>query len=443
MAKVRIEIDLLKQQHDAVYVGQVYEDAPQKGFVQKLEYAGVLKYCKHCRKIGHDMMNCRILERKRELEKKEQEAKHDKEGSVESEKNEEKTVIKEAEAGEVRRPNVEQNSQKKQGQGIKQDNKTLCSKMISIEDQPSNENRVEGQEKRQSIKGRTTKKTRVRKEKKIPKKKSKVTFKHVKYFGSSKNKAITEADMKNLKEDNLQMNILMETNRSEHRIQNGDEGSTNVTKNQSQNDNEEAAQESSNIEAIKTDKAPDWQRGVNTKKAMPRLKKLVNINKVEFIALMEPFASMNKIDKYMRFLMFKHCISNTNGQNWLMWSGNFQTSVVSVNDQQITIIMQNGVNATSMFITIVYAKCNANERKDLWCSLKDTHMLIDGPWCIGGDFNAILDPDEKQGGRPHRMYKSLDFSSCMNNYEFKDLGYVGPKFTWCNNWGLEEELGRG
>ncbi|OIT05152.1 hypothetical protein A4A49_54344 [Nicotiana attenuata] len=31
MAKVRIEIDLLKQQSETVYVGQIYEDAPQKG----------------------------------------------------------------------------------------------------------------------------------------------------------------------------------------------------------------------------------------------------------------------------------------------------------------------------------------------------------------------------------------------------------------------------
>ncbi|XP_070048672.1 uncharacterized protein [Nicotiana tomentosiformis] len=96
--------------------------------------------------------------------------------------------------------------------------------------------------------------------------------------------------------------------------------------------------------------------------------------------------------------------------------------------------MQNGVKNSNMFITVVYAKCNANERKDLWSSLEGTHMVIDGPWCIGGDFNVILDPDEKHGGRPHRMYKSLDFSSCMDNCEVKDLGYVGPKFTWCNNW---------
>nr|XP_016448725.1 PREDICTED: uncharacterized protein LOC107773821 [Nicotiana tabacum] len=79
------------------------------------------------------------------------------------------------------------------------------------------------------------------------------------------------------------------------------------------------------------------------------------------------------------------------------------------------------------------------KRKDLWCSLETIHAQIDGPWCIRGDFNVILDPDEKRGGRPHKMYKSLDFSSCMNNCEVMDLGFVGPKFTWCNNWEPKEE----
>jgi len=63
---------------------------------------------------------------------------------------------------------------------------------------------------------------------------------------------------------------------------------------------------------------------------------------------------------------------------------------------------------------------------------------VNGPWCIGGNFNIILDPDEKKGGRPHRMNKNLEFNTCMDNYGVINLGFVGPKYTWCNYW----ELGR-
>ncbi|OIS98210.1 hypothetical protein A4A49_21890 [Nicotiana attenuata] len=44
MAKVKVEIDLLKDQPNSVYVGQTYDNAPQKDFVQKIEYEGVPKY---------------------------------------------------------------------------------------------------------------------------------------------------------------------------------------------------------------------------------------------------------------------------------------------------------------------------------------------------------------------------------------------------------------
>ncbi|XP_009768438.1 uncharacterized protein [Nicotiana sylvestris] len=67
IAKVRVEIDLLKDQPNSVYVGQIYDNAPQKGFMQKIEFEGVPKYCKFCRKLGHNMINCRALERKRLL----------------------------------------------------------------------------------------------------------------------------------------------------------------------------------------------------------------------------------------------------------------------------------------------------------------------------------------------------------------------------------------
>ncbi|KAG5594364.1 hypothetical protein H5410_035596 [Solanum commersonii] len=58
MAKVRVEIDLLKPQHESVYVVLIHENSLQTGFMQKLEYEGIPKYYKHCKKLGHTT-NCR------------------------------------------------------------------------------------------------------------------------------------------------------------------------------------------------------------------------------------------------------------------------------------------------------------------------------------------------------------------------------------------------
>ncbi|OIT40106.1 hypothetical protein A4A49_19696, partial [Nicotiana attenuata] len=119
MAKVRIEIDLLKQQPNAVYVEQVFDNAPQKGFIQKLEYEGVTKYCKHCRKLGYNMMNCRVLERKREMERKEQQEKQNKNKHDEAEIAKNKEANDENEAGETSSYNELKNTLVRQKQGSK------------------------------------------------------------------------------------------------------------------------------------------------------------------------------------------------------------------------------------------------------------------------------------------------------------------------------------
>lgn len=64
MEKIIVEVDLLKPLPDSVFFGQEYDESPLKGYTQKLEYEGVPKYCKHCRKLGHNMINCKTLEKK-------------------------------------------------------------------------------------------------------------------------------------------------------------------------------------------------------------------------------------------------------------------------------------------------------------------------------------------------------------------------------------------
>ncbi|KAK4713216.1 hypothetical protein R3W88_019123 [Solanum pinnatisectum] len=66
MAKVRVEIDLLKPQPESVYVVLIHEKSPQTGFMQKLEYEGIPKYYKHCKKLGHTT-DCRSFKRGKSL----------------------------------------------------------------------------------------------------------------------------------------------------------------------------------------------------------------------------------------------------------------------------------------------------------------------------------------------------------------------------------------
>ena len=62
--------------------------------------------------------------------------------------------------------------------------------------------------------------------------------------------------------------------------------------------------------------------------------------------------------------------------------------------------------------------------------------LCNGLWCIAGDFNAILSPEERsRGGSLNSNMRT--FSEVIEDLELKDLPLVGGPFTWnggVNNW---------
>jgi len=106
---------------------------------------------------------------------------------------------------------------------------------------------------------------------------------------------------------------------------------------------------------------------------------------------------MSKIAGYRKFLGFQYCMSNTNGKIWYFWNHLNNTSVLANDDQHMTLNFKCPRNNSDIFVTAVYAKFTSGERKDLWVSIESTSHLITGPWCMGGDFNFIMDPEEKLG----------------------------------------------
>lgn len=52
-----------------------------------------------------------------------------------------------------------------------------------------------------------------------------------------------------------------------------------------------------------------------------------------------------------------------------MWIGNFHTSIMKNDDQQITIIVHQGNTNIDLYITTIYANYTLVERKELWSSL--------------------------------------------------------------------------
>ena len=50
-----------------------------------------------------------------------------------------------------------------------------------------------------------------------------------------------------------------------------------------------------------------------------------------------------------------------------------------------------------------------------------------------GDFNEILKSHEKLGGRPRPLTQMQEFRDVIDECGFRDLGFIGNKFTWHKN----------
>ena len=54
------------------------------------------------------------------------------------------------------------------------------------------------------------------------------------------------------------------------------------------------------------------------------------------------------------------------------------------------------------------------------------------PCLCFGDFNEILSVEEKLRGAPRSQQQMEAFQNIINKCGFKDMGYSGFDFTWCN-----------
>ena len=62
-------------------------------------------------------------------------------------------------------------------------------------------------------------------------------------------------------------------------------------------------------------------------------------------------------------------------------------------------------------------------------NVADLHRM---PWIIARDFNEPIVSDDKLGGRPVSISRSLILKDCLDKCNMIDLGFSGSWFTWTN-----------
>ncbi|XP_059284804.1 uncharacterized protein LOC132038098 [Lycium ferocissimum] len=111
---------------------------------------------------------------------------------------------------------------------------------------------------------------------------------------------------------------------------------------------------------------------------------------------------------------------------------NIDVDILEDTAQQITVKLFFQELHKNMVVTMVYAKCDEVERVNLWDCLCNLSATMSMPWLIGGDFNVILNEEEKIGGLPVFPQEYEDFACCVNSCELSEVNFKGSPFTWWN-----------
>ena len=95
----------------------------------------------------------------------------------------------------------------------------------------------------------------------------------------------------------------------------------------------------------------------------------------------------------------------------------------------VTCLFKNVEDGFLWAFTGVYGPVKRRKRELFWQELGAVKGLWGGPWCIGGDFNVVLSPNDRNSDC-RLSYSMRRFMEVLNELGLRDLPLQGGPFTW-------------
>ncbi|XP_056698158.1 uncharacterized protein [Spinacia oleracea] len=128
------------------------------------------------------------------------------------------------------------------------------------------------------------------------------------------------------------------------------------------------------------------------------------------------------------------------GRIVLAWNPNaFTLSVLKVTSQLIHCLVCPKSGSVDFCCTFVYAFNQSKEKEDLWRDLCGLGIGVHKPWIILGDFNCVLNIDERVGA-PVRHQSMVAFRNCVDICGLEDVKAAGHFYTWSNKQAGEAKV---
>ncbi|KAH1084400.1 hypothetical protein J1N35_024161, partial [Gossypium stocksii] len=177
-------------------------------------------------------------------------------------------------------------------------------------------------------------------------------------------------------------------------------------------------------------------RGVGNPVTVRDLKQLLVANDLDVIFLCETKVKTNSFDSICRKCRMEGCLDvNAEGKSGglvMMWKEGNKVDIQTYSSNHIDTMIQVE-NETAIRFTGFYGNTDPNKRHLSWDMLKRVGRTVKETWIIGGDFNAILDNAEKDGGRRKPLALINEFREIVDELSMADLKTDNGWFTWTNN----------
>lgn len=186
-------------------------------------------------------------------------------------------------------------------------------------------------------------------------------------------------------------------------------------------------------------------RGAGGRNFHNLIKDYMRIYKLDFIAILEHRISGSTTDRVINKTSLiegaRVDACGFSGGIWCLWKSNI-LPISFVRSSRYCIHLKMNFNSPSFwYFSVIYASPNANNREEVWQELRDFNSNFQGPWCLAGDFNAIISANEWEGGATFNHRSANSFRNCIEDCGLIDMGYSGPPFTWMRGR-LKERLDR-
>ena len=177
-------------------------------------------------------------------------------------------------------------------------------------------------------------------------------------------------------------------------------------------------------------------RGVNDPDKRRVIKSFLRSNKVDLVCLQE--TKVHQMNNVMvrslgvgRFLNWRALnAEGSAGGILILWDKRRISLVDSVEGSfSVSYLFRMEDDGFQWVFSGVYGPTEKRLSEPFWEELGAIRGLWENPWCVGGDFNEILSPNEISRGS--RMSNTMRwFSDVLNDLGLRDLPLQGGHYTW-------------